>query len=573
MMSGIDNRVVSDMYDPEAYVDYVEFTSGMVSFRFEVEDIVLNAKYESVTLSYGDYFELTGQNVPIACIIPVREDGTRAVNVTAMYGGRKYDTEQEAILAIPEELRAPAMDIMFRLTGQTDYEYRHLILSDEFSTDPGDWDSYSASDAGYDQQIYPGKYAGIYKYTPREGTNPTMNEILVSMVEGDYEGAVKVANTTEPVTRFYRGQWKPIRQKYTTEFTDNGYMKITFGAGNEYKEFPEGETTYAKYRMSSIMNNDMLGVLPKVGWTMYVLYSIGGGVETNVAAGAINTIKTMQADFPHATESSDVTTDVRSRVLRSMAVTNTTSSITGKDAPTNEEVKKLIKYNSASQQRCVTLKDYKLRAMMMPPKYGSPFRCSVTEENNKVVISMLGISAAGVLQKAIPSTLADNLEEYLSHYKPIGDYVEIKSGKVYNVGFLVDVFIDKAYNSSDVISSIISTIRDYMDVNKHDMGEDIFVGSLNKDISMLDGVISLIDVSVYKISGGGYSTDKCPLPSIEDTSESSCAKQDTYQFLVEGAVAEKIDLDATDSVLIGDNESMYEVRNPVYDIRVRAKQR
>jgi hypothetical protein len=211
--------------------------------------------------------------------------------------------------------------------------------------------------------------------------------------------------------------------------------------------------------------------------------------------------------------------------------------------------------------------------MMMPPKYGSPFRCSVTEENNKVVISMLGISAAGVLQKAIPSTLADNLEEYLSHYKPIGDYVEIKSGKVYNVGFLVDVFIDKAYNSSDVISSIISTIRDYMDVNKHDMGEDIFVGSLNKDISMLDGVISLIDVSVYKISGGGYSTDKCPLPSIEDTSESSCDKQDTYQFLVEGAVAEKINLDATDSVLIGDNDSMYEVRNPIYDIRVRAKQR
>ena len=31
--------------------------------------------------------------------------------------------------------------------------------------------------------------------------------------------------------------------------------------------------------------------------------------------------------------------------------------------------------------------------MQMPPKYGAPFRCSVIEENNKIVLSILGMSA------------------------------------------------------------------------------------------------------------------------------------------------------------------------------------
>ena len=34
---------------------------------------------------------------------------------------------------------------------------------------------------------------------------------------------------------------------------------------------------------------------------------------------------------------------------------------------------------------------------------------------------------------------------------------------------------------------MIDTVYDYMDINKHQMGEDIFVGDLEKDISKIDG--------------------------------------------------------------------------------------
>lgn len=372
-----------------------------------------------------------------------------------------------------------------------------------------------------------------------------------------------------PLTRVYRGNWKPLKQKFITEFTNNGYLKIIFGPGVEYTTIPEG-TKYSQYRMSRIMNNDMLGLLPKIGWTMYILYNVGGGVDTNVANGSITTIKSMQVDFPDMT---DQDSQYKSDILKSINVINTTPSIAGKDAPSVEELKYIIKYNAASQDRCVSVKDYQNRLMMMPPKYGAPFRCSAIEENNKIVLNLLGMDSSGKLYKGLPNTLAENIEKYLSHYKTIGDYVELKSGKIYNIGFLADAFIDKSYNAADVISSIINVIKSYMDVNKHNMGEDIFVGDLYKEISVLDGVIGLIDLKIYKIWGGGYSSDECPLPSMEDTHYSECNSEPETGFIIDGANVKRIDIDATDSLLLGDCNAMYEIKNPSVDIRVRVKQK
>ena len=373
----------------------------------------------------------------------------------------------------------------------------------------------------------------------------------------------------ERITRVYKGEWKPLRQKFITEYTDNGYMKIIFGPGVEYTQYPSGASNYAKYRMCEIMNNDMLGVLPKVGWTMYVLYNTGGGVNTNVGVGAINTINSMQVDFRGNVKNAD-----KSQIMRSISVTNLTPAIAGKDAPSTDELKYLVKYNTGAQDRCVTVKDYEHRLMMMPPKYGTPFRCAGIEENNKIVLSVLNMNSDGTLYKALPNVLADNIEKYLKGYKSLCDYVEIKSGKIYNIGFMIDAFVDKSYNSADVIASIIRTTRDYMDVNKHQMGVDVFIGDLYKEISVLDGVIGLIDLKVYKIWNGGYSNDKCPLPSIADNTSSECSSDETVVFKVSGnADCERIDIDAVESVLISDCNSMYEIKNPDIDIQVRIKTR
>jgi hypothetical protein len=245
----------------------------------------------------------------------------------------------------------------------------------------------------------------------------------------------------------------------------------------------------------------------------------------------------------------------------------------GKDAPSNEEIKYLIKYNTSAQNRAVTVKDYKVKLMQMPPKFGAPFRNTVIENNNKVEMSFLGLNADGQLDSALPQTLVENVLEYMSNYRQINDYIEVRSGKIYNIGVEVDAFVDKNYNPADVISTIIGKVRDYFDVNNHDMGEDIFVGDLEKEVSLVDGVISLIKLRIFKIHNGGYSPDECPLPSLIDGG--SCNPLTSEPFTVDdsGATVEEIDLERIDSVLYSDYNSMYEIKYPSKDIKCRIKLR
>ena len=387
----------------------------------------------------------------------------------------------------------------------------------------------------------------------------------------DYTESAEEESASTRTTRYYRGKWKPITQKFITEYTDNGYMKIIFGSGVLYDELPDVKTKFSERMMSKLINNDMLGVLPREGWTMFVLYRVGGGVSSNIGVGAINSISLTVAEFKQKiTNDADAPT-IKGKVLNSLRVTNTSPAVAGKDAPSTEEIKYLTKYNNSSQERCVTVKDYKARLMMMPPKYGAPYRAAVIEDNNKIVMSMLGINSNGKLTKELPETLVENIEEYMSHYRTVSDYLEGRSGKIYNLGFSIDVFVSKTYDVPTVLTNVIQTIKDYMSVDKHDMGEDIFLGDLEKEITLVDGVVSIINFEAYSLYNGQYSSDKCPYPEKYANSNAVCAPTTVNIFKVDaGADSFNIDLDAIDHVLYSDYNSMFEIYNDS-DIQIRTK--
>lgn len=409
-----------------------------------------------------------------------------------------------------------------------------------------------------------GTEANIDQYVINDIYNPHLYDDYYEIVKDEETDEVKTARTS----RYYRGKWKPLTQKFITEFTDNGYLKIIFGAGNTYGDVPSGYTTYGEYIAARQINNDMLGVIPKEGWTMYVLYRVGGGISTNLGPGAINKITLANIDWGGNTGNTDGS--VRGKVITSFEVTNLSTAVAGKDEPSTEEIKALMKYNMGAQNRAVTVKDYRVKLMQMPPKYGAPFRNTVIEANNKIEMDFLGINALGQLDSALPQTLVENVIEYMSNYKQINDYIEIKSGRIYNIGLGIDVFIDKNYNPANVITNIINSVKEYFNVNNHEMGDDIFLGDLEKEITLLDGVVSLIDLRVYKIWNGRYSPDKCPLPPL--VPEGVCEPSPAQPFNTpDGSLSEQIDLMAVDKVLYGDYNSMYEIKNPTFDIQCRAK--
>jgi hypothetical protein len=355
------------------------------------------------------------------------------------------------------------------------------------------------------------------------------------------------ADSGVPLCVITKGEWKPVTHKFITEYTDKGYLKVIFGSGNGESALLSSVTDFNKWQMSRILNNDNLGVLPEPNSTMFILYRVGGGTASNVAKGAINRISYLNADFRNGSNVEDI--------MKTLTVSNTTPSISGKDMPSEKEIKYYIKYHKSAQNRCVTIKDYIDRILMLPPKYGTPFRVGVAEENNKIVVYLLGIDSNGKLTDTLPTLLKENISKYLQGYRMINDYIEIKPGRIINLQFNVDAIVDKNYNKSDVVRTIINTVQKYMDINSHLMGEEIYIGDLEKEISKIDGVVNLISLEVINKVGGDYSNIRVSQPSTTDSDE-----------LV-------IDLEASDWILYNDGDTMMEIKKPEEDIKVRIKER
>ena len=485
-------------------------------------------------------------------------NGTTKVYKKVMYPN---DIEPFMEIVLPEENILNIESIIFKESSDittTPSIYEYYIDSEQYRISSEDAMTYRFFECDSLADQY--RFGDSVNY----GTSNIISSIYEPSLYDDY-------TSNGAVTRYYRGKWKPLRQKFITEYTDNGYMKVIFGASNGYPQLPSNGTTYGDYVASNIINNDMLGVLPKEGWTMFILYRVGGGVSSNLGIGALNKFTLANVDWGANTNNTNGS--IRGKVLTSLTVTNISSALAGKDSPSTSEIKYLMKYNTSSQNRAVTVTDYRAKLMEMPPKYGAPFRCSVIEENNKVEMDFLGLDSNGNLTSYLPQTLVENSIEYLSNFKQINDYIEIKSGKIYNIGVMGEMFIDKNYNQANVVTSVINKIKEYFSVNNHEMGDDIFVGDLEKEIMLLDGVIGIIRMKIYKIYNGGYSSDVCPLP--ETSEESVCGSEPSEGFSLkdECSCKREIDLDATDYVLYGDYNSMYEIKSPSSDIQIKIKTR
>ena len=375
----------------------------------------------------------------------------------------------------------------------------------------------------------------------------------------------------EPVRLAMQGKWKRLKNKFTTEYTDNNRLKITFGAGirNQYGVIPSTASEFTKYMMSRMEANDYMGVLPEAGTTMYVLYHVGGGEESNIGANTLTTITHLNMDIDgNCNDPNDG--KKKMSVRNTLTVNNPTPSYGGKDAPNSDEVKQIIKYNSAAQNRCVTLKDYYAKIAQIHPKYGTPFRWNVVEENNKVVIYTLGLDYQGDLMTMLSETVADNIKEYLSMYKCVNDFVEIRSGKVINVGFDVNVYIDKSYDKSEVVKRIIELIQDYMDIRRHFMGEDIFLGDLEKEIAKLDGVVNLVSLRCVNKTGEGYSSEVINQTTVD---QNICTNIERAESLGYDTSELEVDLLDSDKTLYSSIDTMFEIKYPSRDIRCRAKVR
>ena len=274
------------------------------------------------------------------------------------------------------------------------------------------------------------------------------------------------------------GKYIKANQRFITEYTPEGYYHLTFGAGNQTPQslLDTFSKNGIKLDMSKFLNNTALGDMVQGNSTLFIQYRVGGGKSSNVGAGAINSMGVH--DFVVVGPSSQI----NQSVINSLAVTNITAAIGGADQMSVEEIRNYITYNFSAQQRAVTINDYVSKVRMMPGTFGAAAKVGVTEVENKVILDILSYTPDGKLTSRVPEPLRKNIATYLSNYRMLNDYISVGSAKVIDVSFDISLILDDSVNQGEVITSVITQISDFFDVEKIEMGEDISLGALKQTI-------------------------------------------------------------------------------------------
>ena len=345
---------------------------------------------------------------------------------------------------------------------------------------------------------------------------------------------------------FKAGKYIDVVNKFYTEHTPEGYYSLTFGSGNvdpldNLDNYMNGSL---KVNLASYLNNMSLGSIPKAGTTLFVKYRIGGGKSSNLGVNVINSVDEVEFNVngPNAT--------VNSQVVSSLRVSNVTPAIGGADQPTIEEIRNMVAYNFAAQNRAVTLNDYKSLIETMPSTFGAPAKVNVMEEDNKVRIKLLSYDDLGNLTDTVSNTLKNNIINYLSEYRMINDYIDIASGEVIDFGLEIDLHIDKNENPTDIVRTVIQNTTSFFAIEKRKMGDPLFVGDLKREIGNVGGVTNVIDVRVYNKIGGQYSSTEVA-QAYNDTLTKEILQSDMTIFMK--------------------SNQIFQIRFPNIDIKVRTK--
>jgi hypothetical protein len=399
---------------------------------------------------------------------------------------------------------------------------------------------------------------GVTSVIQKDGTNyanvPTVSEFLSPAgkwyeVDALAQDRVFIEDSTKPtdLPGVKVGQWVVTNDRFITEYTPEGFLKMTFGGGNtsaedQLREF--ARSGIETLPMQNYLNNFSLGSTLKANTTIFVQYRIGGGLGTNIGVNTINQIGTVSFFVNGPSESTNTA------VVNSLRCTNVTAAIGGAGLPTLEEIRNFVSFNFSAQNRAVTINDYEALIRKMPGQFGAPAKVSVVEEDNKIRVKILSYDTSGALTSIVSNTLLNNLAEYLSNYRMINDYISIETADVIDLAVEASVVLDASQNQGVVVGTIINKISDYFNPSTRQLGGNVNISEINKIIQSENGVISLTELNVFNKVGGEYSSSETSMKYAD-----SSTKQ----------------IEPTDNTIFALPTQIYQIRYPNKDITVKVK--
>ena len=337
--------------------------------------------------------------------------------------------------------------------------------------------------------------------------------------------------------------------------------------------------------------------------TITIKYLVGGGITSNVASNTLTSVSSIEFE-----EDTQLFTPnqlgVYNSTKTSVAVDNEVPATGGKGGDTIDEIRENSLANFGAQNRAVTAKDYQVRVLSMPTKFGSiakayatadgtldnnspssilsspkalneftdivmgfvdkpdseePDRKSVqqqlqkfligktsndNEKNNPFAINLylLGYDGNGKLAN-LNDAVKENLKTYLNEYKVLTDGVNISDGYIINIGINFEVITLKNYNNSEVVTECINEMKNYFDINNWTFNNTINISELELLLANVDGVSSVPKLEIVNKCHGNYALNS---------------------YNIEAAIKDKILYPSLDP-------SVFEIKFPDVDIKGRAK--
>ena len=342
------------------------------------------------------------------------------------------------------------------------------------------------------------------------------------------------------------GKYIQTQDRFITEYTPEGFKKMTFGGGTNtaHHQLNQFTTLGTTLELQKYSNNFSLGSTLTPNSSLFIQYRVGGGLATNLGTNVINQVGTVSFFVNGPSETTN------SAVVNSLRCVNVTAAVGGAGIPSLEEIRNYVSFNFAAQKRAVTVQDYESIIRNMPAQFGAPAKVSITENDNKILIQILSYDTSGKLTNIVSNTLRQNIANYLSNYRMMNDYISIFSAEVIDLSVDVAIVLDSAQNSGQVISSVIDKISAYFNPLSRQLGQNVYLSEIRSIIQNTNGVLTVSTLDVFNEVGGQYSS-----------AETSMEYSDPELKLI-GPV---------DDTIFAQPSQVYQIRYPGKDIKVSVK--
>ena len=246
----------------------------------------------------------------------------------------------------------------------------------------------------------------------------------------------------------------------------------------------------------------------------------------------------------------------------SVAVDNEIPATGGRGAETIEEIRENSLANFGAQNRAVTRKDYQVRALSLPAKYGgiakaycapdgeldnnspssilanpdvlSEFTGLITdlknreltedqikeevqrfligkknniqEKNNPFAINLyvLGYNLNKNLSP-LNRAVKENLKTYMNEYRLLTDGVNLLDGFVINIGVDFEIRVYGGYNKREVLTRCITELQQYFNIDNWTFNMPINISEVELLIAGVEGVQSVPKCEIVNKCLGSYS--------------------------------------------------------------------